>query len=207
VKKKRNLRKRLAKAVSYSRTRVRMKHFRGRKVHSPFVYGIVRNAIMKTRPQGDDHALFDELRTRGFSAKRAAQLQNLYDFRGYDSVIFAEHKDSLSTLPPSAFPAPPLCGDSQASVGEPRISDARFNFQLSTLCFLMPSLSAEDTFALVEQARGTGAALCLVWPHESRDRRRLARSLVSSHGHTSVDNRGFLLLFTDRRLPKQHFKL
>jgi hypothetical protein len=170
----RNIRKRLAKAANYSRTVLRIKHYRGRKVHSPFVYGIVRNAIMKTTPQGSDHALFRELRARGFSAKRAAQLQNLYTFRGYDSAIFTESQ-------------------SQLSVG--------------TLCFLMPSLSEERTRELVESARGTGATLSFVWPYESRGRSRLARDLVASHGGTSVDNRGFLLLFTDPRLPKQHFKL
>ena len=173
--KKRGIRKRLAKAASYSRTLVRVKHFRGRKVHSPFVYGIVRNAIMKTTPQGDDRALFDELRHRGFSRKRAAQLQNLYTFKGYTSTVFAEGEAPLLT------PA--------------------------TLCFVMPALSAADTIALVEGARGTGAAICMVSPYESRARRRLAQSLTASHRHTSVDNRGFLLLFTDERLPKQHFKL
>ncbi len=169
------------RAANYSRTLVRVKHFRGRKVHSPFVYGIVRNAIMKTTPQGPDTTLFDELRRRGFSKKRAAQLQNLYTFRGFTSVVFAEDERSLST----------------------------FNFQLSTetLCFAMPSLTAEQTATLAEKAHGTGAALCLVSPYENRGRRRLALTLVSSHRHTSIDNRGFLLIFTDERLPKQHFKL
>jgi hypothetical protein len=170
----RNIRKRLAKAAGYSRTALRFKHYRGRKVHSPFVYGIVRNAIMKTTPQGSDHGLFRELRGRGFSVKRAAQLQNLYTFRGYESAVFAPHDSPLAA---------------------------------GTLCFLVPSLSEEGTRELVESARGTGATLCLVWPYESRERRRLARDLVARHGGTSVDNRGFLLLFTDPRLPKQHFKL
>ncbi len=179
--KKRGIRKKLARAAGYSRTVLRIRHYRGRKVHSPFVYGIVRNAIMKTTPQGEDRALFDELRTRGFSTKRAAQLQNLYTFRGYDSVVFAECENPLSIT--------------------------HYPLSIETLCLVMPSLSEEQTLALVESARGTGAAICLVRPHESRGRRRLARSLVASHCHTSVDNRGFLLLFTDDRLPKQHFKL
>lgn len=165
----------MAKAAAYSRTLVRVKHFRGRKVHSPFVYGIVRNAIMKTTPQGGDRSLFDELRARGFSVKRAAQLQNLYSYRGFTSVVFAE----------SATP----------------VLDA------GTLCFAMPALTEEHTVALVEEARGSGAAICMASPYESRARRRLARSLVAFHRHTSIDNRGFLLLFTDERLPKQHFKL
>jgi hypothetical protein len=132
---------------------------------------------MKTRPQGAEHALFDELRARGFSVKRASQLQNLYTFRGFNKVIFAETDPPFPILDPG------------------------------TLCFAMPTLSGEQTSALVEGARGTGATVCVVSPHESRERRRLARILVESHRHTSVDNRGFLLLFTDQRLPKQHFKL
>lgn len=168
-------------AASYSRTLVRVKHFRGRKVHSPFVYGIVRNSIMKTKPQDGDRELFDELHSRGFSAKRAAQLQNLYTFRGYGSVVFAE-------------------GGEQFSILNSQFSD-------NTICFAMPSLSETETMALVERVRGTGAVLCLVRPYENSRRRRLARNLVALHDHTSIDNRGFLLLFTDERLPKQHFKL
>jgi hypothetical protein len=145
------------------------------------VYGIVRNAIMKTRPVSEPHPLFDELRRRGFSTRRAAQLQNLYTFRGFNSTIFAE---SLSTF------------DSRLST-----------LDAGTLCFAMPTLDEEQTRSLVEGAAGTGAAICLVSPYESRGRRLLARNLVDSHRHTSVDNRGFLLIFTDERLPKQHFKL
>jgi hypothetical protein len=142
------------------------------------VYGIVRNAIMKTKPQGEDNALFEELRSRGFSTRRAAQLQNLYKFRGFTRPVFAEQESALPT-----------------------------GLDAGTICFAMPSLAEEQTLALVEGARGTGATICMMRPYESRDRRRLARNLVASHRHTSVDNRGFLLLFTDERLPKQHFKL
>jgi hypothetical protein len=158
-----------------------VKHFRGRKVHSPFVYGIVRNAMMKTTPQGDDRALFDELRGRGFSVKRAAQLQNLYTYKGYTSAVFAEEAGQLTIN--------------------------HYQLSISTLCVAMPSLPEAETLALIERVRGTGATICVVSPYESRARRHLARTLVESHGHTSVDNRGFLLIFTDERLPKQHFKL
>ncbi len=207
--KRRNIRKKIAKAVSYSRTLVRVKHYRGRKVHSPFVYGIVRNAIMKTDPKDGDTALFDELRARGFSTKRAAQLQNLYTYRGFTSFIFAEGENQL---PPSTSSAPPD-GDMRVSVGDyllrKELSIINYQLSINSLCFLMPSLSDEETLALVEKARGMGggAALCLVSPYESRHRRLMARHLVESHRHTSIDNRGFLLLFTDERLPKQHFKL
>ncbi|MDR2894703.1 MAG: hypothetical protein LBU97_04505 [Alistipes sp.] len=185
-KRSRALRRRLARAAVYSRTLVRVKHYRGRKVHSPFVYGIVRNAIMKTTPQGGDRTLFDGLRERGFSVKRAAQLQNLYTYRGYTSAVFAEGGDAPDG---AALDAGTLC------------------LGAGTLCFAMPTLPPEQTRALVERARGTGAAICVVAPYENRARLRLARELVEAHRHTSVDNRGFLLIFTDERLPKQHFKL
>jgi hypothetical protein len=136
---------------------------------------------MKTKPQGNDHVLFDELRARGFSVKRAAQLQNLYTYKGYDSVVFAEGKSELTIN--------------------------HYILTISTLCVVMPSLLENETLSLVEGARGTGATLCVVSPYESRARRHLAHNLVESHQHTSIDNRGFLLIFTDERMPKQHFKL
>ncbi len=154
---------------------LRIRHYRGRKVHSPLVYGIVRNAIMKTVPEGEDRALFDELQERGFSPRRAAQLQNLYTFRGYGSAVFAN--GTAATLDAGA------------------------------LCFAMPSLAEAETLALIERARGTGATLCIARPYENRTRSRLVSSLVAAHGHTSIDARAFVLLFTDERLPKQHFKL
>jgi hypothetical protein len=171
---------------------LRVRHFRGRKVHSPFVYGIVRNAIMKTTPQGDDHTLFDELVGRGFSKKRAAQLQNLYTFRGFGSAIFAEGEGARD-------------GDARSAADGSRCVDAGLDAR--TLCFAMPSLPEAETRSLVAGADGTGAAICFVAPYQNRARRRLAWSLVTEHRHTSIDGRGFLLMFYDRRLPKQHFKL
>lgn len=175
--KEKSIRKQIANAAVYSRTLIRMKHYRGGGVHSPFVYGVIRNAMMKTKPESADCPLFDELRRRRFSKRRAAQLQNLYTFHAYTSARFAE----------SGGEFPPL--------------DA------GTLCFAMPSLSADDTRRLVEKAAGTGCTLCLAAPYSSRQRNRMANLLVASHRHTSIDNRGFLLLFFNERLPKQHFKL
>ncbi len=176
MKKKRNIKGKIARAAVYSRTLAHVRHYRGARVHSPFVYGVIRNAIMKHTPE-DDHALFDQLRGRGFSKRRAAQLQNLYTFHSYTSAPFAEKG------------------------GAPPVPDA------GTLCFVMPSLTAEDTLDLVERAEGTGCTLCIISPYDSRKRHRMAQRLVASHRHTSVDNRGFLLLFFNERLPKQHFKL
>jgi hypothetical protein len=175
--KKKNIKSTIARAAVYSRTLTRVKHYRGAGVHSPFVYGVIRNAMMKTAPLGDNHPLFDTLRERGFSRRRAAQLQNLYTFLDYTSAPFVENAGEF----------PPL--------------DA------ATLCFVMPSLPEKDTTELVSAAEGTGCTLCVISPYGSRSRHKMARTLVAAHRHTSVDNRGFLLFFFNPRLPKQHFKL
>ena len=186
--KKRNIKGRIARAAVYSRTLTRVKHYRGAGVHSPFVYGVIRNAIMKHSPEGD-HALFDELRARGFSKRRAAQLQNLYTFHSYTSAPFAgRNADSGGN------------GHSESNAATPELGPG-------TLCFAMPSLPEDDTLALAERAKGTGCTLCIISPYGSRRRNRMANRLVAAHRHTSVDNRGFLLLFFNERLPKQHFKL
>lgn len=177
AKKQRNIKGRIVHAALYSRTLMHIKHYRGNGVHSPFVYGVIRNAIMKHDPEGEDHTLYDELRKRGFSKRRAAQLQNLYSFQNFTSAPFAEEAGKLPAL------------DS------------------STLCLVMPSFPEQETLALAEKAKGSGAALCIVSPRISRSRYRMSKRMVDEHRHTSVDNRGFLLLFTNERLPKQHFKL
>lgn len=177
MKRPKNIKGKLVHAAVYSRTLTRVRHYRGFGVHSPFVYGVIRNAIMKHDPQGEDLALYNELRGRGFSKRSAAQLQNLYTSQNFTSAPFAEQEGVF-----------------------PKLDDA-------TLCLVMPSFPDGDTFALAEKAKGTGATLCIISPYGSRSRNKLARRLISQHRHTSIDNRGFLLLFTGERLPKQHFKL
>lgn len=230
MKRPRNIRKNIVRAAVYSRTLVRLKHYRGAGVHSPFVYGIVRNAIMKKTPQGTDRALFDELRGRGFSRRRAAQLQNLYTFRGFTSAVFAEGRGGFYEADAgSKGTGVRIEAEGQAEVrsevgvgvgmgmgvgmgvgvgvGVRSETTKLPPLDAGTLCFAMPDLSAEDTSALAERAADAGATICFIGPYASRSRHRLARQLVAAHRHTSVDNRGFLLLFFNRRLPKQHFRL
>ena len=74
---------RIARAVRYGRTFGHVRHYRGHGVHSPFVYRVVREVVMRKREiTGDDRELFDTLRIMGVSRKRSAQLQNLYALCG-----------------------------------------------------------------------------------------------------------------------------
>lgn len=59
---------------------------------------------------------------------------------------------------------------------------------------------------LCDEARRNKAALCIMQPYGGRERQRVCRELIDGHTSTSVDNRGYLLLFNNY-LPKQHFRL
>ena len=41
---------------------IHVRHWRGHGIHSPFMYGIVRNVFMKSKITGPDTRLYDELR-------------------------------------------------------------------------------------------------------------------------------------------------
>lgn len=74
------------------------------------------------------------------------------------------------------------------------------------LTVLTPNYGAADTLAVVRQAAGDGTTVAILSPGESRERERLCREIVAAHPSTSVDNRGYLLVFNNH-LPKQHFRL
>lgn len=99
---------------------MRIKHYRGRKVHSPFVYGIVRGCLMpsKRRPAEE-------------------QIGALFDY-----------------------------------------------------------LKGHELYS--------GEAICIL---RHRKNRRQRRAIINGHAGTSFETRKFLCVFSDERLPKQHFKL
>lgn len=75
------------------------------------------------------------------------------------------------------------------------------------LRILTPRLDPEVTCELVRRAAEAGTTVALLAPYESRRRAELCAGLAERHAGTSVDNRGYLLLFTDERLPKQHYRI
>lgn len=63
-----------------------------------------------------------------------------------------------------------------------------------------------QTLGMVADAQARGTTVCLMCPYQGQARTELCRSIVEAHPSTSVDNRGYLLLFNNH-LPKQHFRL
>ena len=75
------------------------------------------------------------------------------------------------------------------------------------LCIIPREYQIEQLERMTAEAHRTQTTLCILAPRDERARNRQCRRLVSEHNGTSVDNRGYLLLFNVEGLPKQHFSL
>lgn len=64
----------------------------------------------------------------------------------------------------------------------------------------------EQLPAMAHEAHQQQMTLCVMLPSLNRERDKMCKSLVEQHPSTSVDNRGYLLLFNNH-LPKQIFRL
>ncbi len=74
------------------------------------------------------------------------------------------------------------------------------------LCVATCGLSTAETLALVRTAAEKGSTVALMSPYEGQAHMELCRQIVEEHPSTSVDNRGYLLIFNNH-LPKQHFRI
>ncbi len=75
------------------------------------------------------------------------------------------------------------------------------------LLILTTTLAEEEVTRLVKVAAEAGATVALLDPYEGRQRAACCKALIAAHSCTSVDNRGYLLLFSNPDLPKQHYRI
>lgn len=61
---------------------IRLRHWRGKGIHSPFMYRLVREVFMKSGVDGPDKELYDRLREMGVSKRNSIVMQNLLSFYG-----------------------------------------------------------------------------------------------------------------------------
>lgn len=74
------------------------------------------------------------------------------------------------------------------------------------LMIVPPHIEPANFPEYLRVARNCGATLAIVAPGLNRERELACRKIVAAHAGTTVDNRGFLLIFNNH-LPKQHFRL
>lgn len=74
------------------------------------------------------------------------------------------------------------------------------------MVILTRNFPAEELSAAAARAARTGTTLCVMNPYHGSARGEACRRIVREHRSTTVDNRGYLLVFNNH-LPMQHFKL
>lgn len=67
---------------------MRIKYWRGRSVHSPFLYSVVRGGFMKNSSLKIDEKLNSELLINGFTVKHAERACRLFAYLNYESYTF-----------------------------------------------------------------------------------------------------------------------
>lgn len=84
------------------------------------------------------------------------------------------------------------------------------NFGINTseaeLCIALCSLQKEKLLDMVRVAREQHRTIALIDPYATPERWALCQHIIAQHRSTTVDNRGYLLIFNNH-LPKQHFRI
>ncbi len=168
----RNIKRRLYGLSNIPSNIKRARYWRGHGVHSPFVYGIVRQVFMTSKFISEERALFEALIEKSVAKRRAVELQNLITHCGYKSFSI----DSTE-------------------------STKRCDMVIVTL-----STPTERLRAFAERAMQDKTTLAIISPYYDRERAEMCKKIVETHRCTSIDNRGYLLLFNNH-LPKQQFRL
>ncbi|WP_418660487.1 hypothetical protein [Alistipes putredinis] len=171
-----NLRRRLRGISRLTDRLSRARHFRGHGVHSPFVYGLVREAFMFHRLRDGEHCLYDALRRVGIFHRRAVQLQNAFLYCGYRTFAISEGKAELvRTLPDaeneksnSTFVIDEGRGCSQIVLGrENEAKNSTFGLNCAgpyDMVILTRNFPAEELLAAAARAVRTGTTLCVMNP-------------------------------------------
>lgn len=75
------------------------------------------------------------------------------------------------------------------------------------LSILLADYPTEKLRAAYQDVATEGGTLVVCQPYATRERQSEVDALVEMHNLTSVDNRTYVILFFDKKLPKQHFRL
>lgn len=74
------------------------------------------------------------------------------------------------------------------------------------LCIVTHMLAIDEVVDLVHDAAENGRTVAVMTPYVVPEWQSMCRRLVASHRSTTIDNRGYLLIFNNY-LPKQHFRI
>lgn len=175
----------------------RFRYWRGHGIHSPFMYGLVRNAFMRSRLRGKDTGLYIRLRDCGVARKSAAALQNLYNYCGSEVRIFPASESALTA------PALLIRQQFEQSI-EKKYPDRE---KRRNLCIVLPSATPEMILETERFTAQCGGTLVILLNRPYGKQRKTAQSILQRHPGVSIDRRDMLLFFFDGGLQKQHYRI
>ena len=143
----RNLKQRLYGLRNITSNIKRARYWRGHGVHSPFVYGIVRQVFMKRSLMSQERELYDALLKEGIATRRAIELQNLMTHCAYEHF-------AINSMPNSADGSWMIIATRKTPASELRVLAENAKQSGSTLCIVAPAYDRERGTAckqIVEQ--------------------------------------------------------
>lgn len=93
------------------------------------------------------------------------------------------------------------CGYESFDMDNDDVSAPRCDMMVATV-----AVAPERLKSMAARAAAMQSTLCIMSPAADRSRDEACSEIVAAHGCTSIDNRGYLLIFNNY-LPKQKFRL
>lgn len=156
----------------------RLRHLRGKGVHSPFMYGVVRNVFLPKKIMGQDCEFYDELRRKGVKKRNAVLLQNLYDYCGSNEYFFSGNEKLLSAT---------MSGRS--------------------ICIVNSHDAADTVLDMAEMLDGTDSVLVWIARDRCHSKREVVGKICRSRHCVTVNRRSMIIVFFDRKLNRQKYWL
>ncbi|MCD7969690.1 MAG: hypothetical protein LUF87_04990 [Alistipes sp.] len=158
---------------------LRVRHFRGRGIHSPFVYGIIRNALIFGKGfYGQRDRLYTYLKLIGVPGRTAMKLQNLHNYCEYSSAAVYSS-----------------AGREVLGSGEP------------ALMIFTTSCPARQIADAIRETGPTTGAVAIISPRSESARFRICKELARREDCISIDTRGVMLFFYGSGHAPRHYKL
>jgi len=164
------------------RSRIHLRHFRGRSIHSPFMYGMVRNVFMSHRLNGSDRQLYEHLRTEGIKSSTAIMLQNLQAYCQLSDCVL---------IHPSW---------QETSVQQNLDNDRK-------LRIILPGVLPRTLIDTAHLASINHDILVILAPHLTRRGREAAQSIRHRYPCVSVDRGNLMIYIFDPKLQPQHYHI
>ncbi len=166
-----------ARAILYTESTLRIKHFRGHGVHSPFVYDIIRKVFMKYKFASQNRELYNALRAEACDHRSSRQLQNLCTHCSYSTFFIFNNSNHFNP-------------ESEHSI-----------------VIISDSVETHQIDEILERALNSGIPVVVIHPRSNKKRLKMCTKHINSDKYLTIDNRRFMLFYCDNKLPIQHFKL